>query len=560
MVGDVRPALMVLLGAVGFVLLIACANVANLLLARATSRQREMAIRAALGARRSRVIRQLLTESLLLSLAGGALGLLIASWGTQGILAAVPGGLPRMQEIGIDGWVLAFTLLVSLLTGVVFGIMPALQVSRVDLQATLREGSRGTSAGHHRLRALLVISEIAASLVLLIGAGLMLRTMALLSRVDPGFEVQNLLTFSVGLSPANRASADKIRSAYGALIEQVQTLPGAQAVAVANDLPLTGDDDEMPFWVNGRPRPASQSEMQWALMYPTSSNYLHAMGIPLLKGRYFNDQDNKDTASVVVIDEVMARGLFPGENPIGKSLRIGINDPSGELGEGLNKPLEIVGVVGHVNHWGLDSDATAKIRYQIYFPFIQFPDQILTAMGGGMTLLIRTSLSPLSMETAVRAAVTRMDSNEPLYDVRTMQQYVTDSMADRRFSMLLLGTFAALALLLASVGVYGVISYSASQRTHEIGIRMALGAARGDVLKLIVGQGLSLVVAGIGLGLAAAFGLTRLMAGMLYGVRPTDLVTFAGVSCILAGVALLACYLPARRATKVDPMVALRYE
>jgi putative ABC transport system permease protein len=559
MVGDVRPALMVMLGAVGFVLLIACANVANLLLARSTSRQKEMAIRAALGARRSRVIRQLLTESLLLAFAGGALGLLVASWGTQAILAAVPGGLPRMENIQVDGWVLAFALVVSILTGVIFGLIPALQVSRIDLQATLREGARGSSAGHHRLRALLVVLEIAASLVLLIGAGLMLRTMAQLSRVDPGFEVQNLLTFSVSVSPANRTSADKIRDSYRNLVEQVQALPGAQAVAVGSDLPLAGDDDEMPLFVNGRPRPTSQSEMAWALMYSTSPNYLHAMGIPLLKGRYFSDQDDKDSAKVVVVDDVMARGLFPGEDPIGKGIRIGI-EAGGELGEGLNQPFEIIGVVGHVNHWGLDSDASAKIRNQIYFPFVQFPDQILTAMGTGMTLLVRTNVNPHSMETGVRAAVARMDSDEPVYNVRTMQQYVTESMADRRFSMLLLGIFASLALLLASVGIYGVVAYSTSQRTHEIGIRMALGAESAHVLKLIVGQGLTLVLAGIGLGLAAAFGLTRLMAGMLYGVRPTDAATFAGVSAVLTVVALLACYIPARRATKVDPMVALRYE
>ncbi len=558
MVGDVRPALVVLLGAVGFVLLIACANVANLLLARSTSRQKEMAIRAALGAGRSRVIRQLLTESVLLAIVGGALGLLIASWGTQVILATVPGGLPRMENIGIDGWVLAFTLVVSLVPGIVFGLAPAIQVSHLDLQATLKEGGRGSTAGHQRLRALLVVSEIAASLVLLIGAGLMLKTMAQLSRVDPGFDAHNLLTFSVGLSPANRSTPDQIRVAYHRLIEQIQNLPGVQAAAVADDVPLTGNDSELPLWVSGRPRPTSQSDMLWALMYPTSPNYLHAMRIPLLKGRFFNEQDTKDSAGVVVIDEVMAKGLFPGEDPIGKS--VGIADPSGEMGPGLNQPLEIVGVVGHVKHWGLDSDASSKIRYQLYMPYVQIPDQFMRSMGSGLTLLVRTSVDPLSIVPAVRSRVAEAGSDQPVYDVNTMLQIVTDSIADRRFSMLLLGVFASLALLLASVGIYGVISYTASQRTHEIGIRMALGAGRTDVLKLIVGQGLTLVLTGIGLGLAAAFGLTRLMAGMLYGVHPTDLVTFGVVSLLLAGVALLASYIPARRATKVDPMVALRYE
>jgi putative ABC transport system permease protein len=284
------------------------------------------------------------------------------------------------------------------------------------------------------------------------------------------------------------------------------------------------------------------------------------MGIPLLKGRYFTDQDNKTSRSVVVIDEVMAQGLFPGEDAIGKSVGMAISDPGGEMGAGLDKPLEIVGVVKHVNHWGLGSDASAKIRYQLYFPFEQIPDPILTELGAGMNLVVRTTVSPLSMETGVRAAVAQIDGNQPVYDVKTMQQIVTDSIADRRFSMMLLGTFAALALLLASVGIYGVISYSVSQRTHEIGIRMALGAGRADVLKLVVGQGLTLVLVGLGFGLVAAFILTRLMASMLYGVRPTDLVTFGGVSLLLGLLALVASYIPARRASKVDPMVALRYE
>jgi putative ABC transport system permease protein len=558
LVGDVRAPLMVLLGAVGFVLLIACANVANLLLARSTSRQKEMAIRAALGAGRSRVVRQLLTESVLLAGTGGVLGLIVAQWGTQAILAMVPGGLPRMENIGIDGWVLAFTLGVSILTGIIFGLAPSIQASRLDVQMTLREGARGSTSGHHGLRSVLVVSEIAASLVLLIGAGLMLRTMAQLNRVNPGFDTHNLLLFSLGLSPANRSTPDKIRMAYHRLTEEIGSLPGVQAGAVGDDIPLTGEDSEVPLWVSGRPRPATQSDMIWSLLYTTSPDYLNAMGIPLLKGRYFTDQDTKDSAGVVVIDEVMAKGLFPGEDPIGKS--IGIADTSGEMGNGLNRPLEIVGVVGHVKHWGLDSDDSAKIRYQFYVPFVQIPDQLMAGLGTGLTVLVRTKVDPMSMVPALSSRVSEVEPDQPLYGAQTMQSIASDSLAGRRFSMLLLGVFAALALLLASVGIYGVISFTASQRTHEIGIRMALGAGRGHVLKLVVGQGLTLVVAGIGLGLAAAFGLSRLMAGMLYGVRPTDLVTFAAVSFVLAGVALLACYIPARRATKVDPMVALRYE
>ena len=558
MVGDVRPALMVLLGAVGFVLLIACANVANLLLARSTSRQREMAIRAALGAGRSRVIRQLLTESALLAFTGGTLGLLLAQWGTQVILTMVPGGLPRMENIGIDGWVLAFTVFVSFITGIIFGMAPAIQVSRLDVQSTLKEGGRGSTAGPHRLRALLVVAEIAASLVLLIGAGLMLKTMAQLGRVDPGFDTHNLLTFSVSLSPANRSTPDKVRAAYQQLTEQIRQLPGVQAAAVGDDVPLTGDDSEIPLWVGGRPRPTAQSDFPWALLYTTGPDYLRAMGIPLLKGRFFTDGDTKNSAGVVVIDEVMAKSLFPGEDPIGKN--VGIADTSGDTGMGLNRPLEIIGVVGHVKHWGLDSDDTAKIRSELYLPYVQIPDQLMTGLGGGLTVLVRTQVDPLSMVTAVNNKVSEVDSDQPSYDVETMQQYISDSVAGRRFTMILLGLFAVLALMLASVGIYGVISFTASQRIHEIGIRMALGASSGHVLQLIVGQGLTLVLPGIGLGLFAAFGLTRLMAGMLYGVRPTDLITFSAVSLGLAAVALLACYIPARRATKVDPIVALRYE
>lgn len=557
-VGDVKPALLVLLGAVGFVLLIACANVANLLLARATSREREMAIRAAIGASRSRMVRQLLTESVLMALAGGALGLMVAEYGTQAVLATAPGGLPRMENISVDGWVLAFTLIVSLATGVVFGLAPAYQTSRIDLTTTLKEGGRGAATGHHRLRSFLVVGETAASLVLLVGAGLMLKTIWRLSRVDPGFDPRNLLTFSIGLSPDNSSTPDKIRLAYKKLTDGIESLPGAQAAAVGTNIPLTGDDSEAPLWVSGRPRPTAQSDMIWAQMYITSPGYLKAMGIPLLKGRYFIDQDTKDSQGVVVIDEVMAQGLFPGEDPIGKS--VGLADTTGEMGHGLNKPLEIVGVVGHVKHWGLDSDDSAKIRYEFYMPYVQIPDQFMAGMATGMTLMVRTSVDPLSTVAAAKQRVAEAGGDQPAYDFQTMQQVVSDSFAGRRFAMLLLGVFAGLALLLAAVGIYGVISYTASQRTHEIGIRMALGAGRAEVLKLVVGQGLTLILSGIGAGLLASFGLTRLMASMLFGVRPTDLLTFAGVSVLLGAVAVLASYIPARRATNVDPMVALRYE
>ena len=556
-VGDVRPALLVLLGAVAFVLLIACANVANLLLARSTARRREMAIRAAIGASQGRMIRQLLTESVLLALAGGALGLFLARWGTQAVVAAVPGGLPRMENIAVDGWVLAFTLAVSVATGLIFGLAPALQISRLDLHTTLQEGSRGSTAGQHGLRAVLVVAEVAASLLLLIGAGLMLRTMWQLSRVSPGFNPRNLLTFSVGLSPASRTTPDRVKTAYRQLAEGIQALPGVRAVGMLDDVPLTGSDSELPFWVLGRPRPNSQSEMLWALNYDVSPGYLRAMGIPLLRGRFITDADTKGSAPVVVIDEVMAKGLFPGQDAVGQSIRIAV--PEG-FGPGLDQPLEIVGVVGHVKHFGLDADATSRIKYQVYLPFAQLPDQIVPLVAAFMTMVVRTTVDPMSLVSAVQRQVSEGGGDHPVFDARTMDQIVSDSVAGRRFSMLLLGVFAGLALVLAAVGIYGVISYTASQRTHEIGIRMALGAERTDVLRLVVGRGVRLLLIGVGAGLAAALVLTRLMSSMLYGVRPTDIATFATVSLLLAGVAILASYLPARRATKVDPMVALRYE
>jgi predicted permease len=556
-VGGVRPDLLVLLGAVAFVLLIACANVANLLLARATTRRREMAIRAAIGASQARMIRQLLTESVLLALAGGALGLLVARWGTEAVVAAVPGGLPRMENIGADGWVLAFALAISVVTGVVFGLAPALQMSQLDLHTTLQEGSRGSTGRQNRLRSVLVVGEVAASLVLLVGAGLMLKTMWELSRISPGFSSQNLLSFSVGLSPAHRATADGIRSAYRQLQDGIQTLPGVQAAGLVDDMPLSGSDSELPFWVSGRSRPNSQSEMLWALDYDASPGYLRAMGIPLLRGRFLSDADVNGSMPVMVIDDVMAKSVFPNQDPLGQSIRIAV--PEG-FGPGLDQPIQIVGVVGHVKHFGLDTDATSKIQYQVYLPFTQLPDQLVPLVLSGTTMVVRTTVDPLSLVGGIRRKVAESGGDQPVFGIRTMRQIISDSVADRRFSMLLLGVFAALALVLAGVGIYGVISYAATQRTHEIGIRMALGAERRDVVRLVVGQGMRMSLIGLGVGLVAAVSLTRLMSNMLYGVRPTDLLTFTAVSLLLAGIALLASYVPALRATRVDPMIALRNE
>jgi len=557
-VGDVRPTLLVLVGAVGFVLLIACANVANLLLARSTGRRKEIAIRSAIGAGRGRVIRQLLTESVVLAMAGGIAGLASARWGTEAVVAAVPGGLPRMENIGVDGWVLGFTLAVSLVTGIVFGLAPAMQVSSGDLHEMLKEGSRGSSAGSRRLRSVLVVSEVSAALVLLVGAGLMLRTIWSLGRVNPGFDTDHLLAFSVGLSPNNISSSDRILRTLDETVDRIQRVPGVKSAGVSSLIPLAGNDSEIPFYVNGRPRPTSQGDMSWALLYATNPGYLKAMDIPLLRGRYIEPEDMRHGSHVVVIDEVMAHTYFPHEDPLGKSIVAA--DLTGDLGPEASVPMAIVGIVGHVNQWGLDSDLTERVRSELYLSYSEVPEQFLKGTVDSSVFVARTGADPLAMVSAVRGGVLEAGKDQPVYDVRTMDQIVSASIADRRFSMLLLGIFAGLALLLAAVGIYGVISYTVVQRTREIGIRMALGAGRSDVLKVVVAQGMLPVLAGLAIGLAASFGLTRLMAGMLFGVRAGDPVTFIGVALLLAAVALIATLVPARRATRVAPLVALRYE
>jgi predicted permease len=549
-VGDIRPFLLVLLAAVGFVLLIACVNVANLLLARSTGRTREFAIRAALGAGRGRVIRQLLTESLVLSCAGGGLGLLLASWGTQAGIGLMPDALPRAQSVHIDSRVLLFTLTASLLAGIFFGLAPALGASRAGLHATLKEGGRGSSGARHRLQGLFVVVEMAMALVLLVGAGLMIRSLTKLWSVDPGFNPHNVLTFAVSCPTTPGDTPDAIRASMRRLQDTVATVPGVEAAALnGGALPMTGDS-EVPFWIEGQPKPATDAEMKTALFYVTEPDYFKAMGISLQRGRLLTPADNERSQFVVVIDEQFARLHFAGQNPIGRHINIAI----------LNKAAEVVGIVGHVKQWGLAENAKSPVLAQFYMPFLQIPDQFMPLVARGGVFVARTQGSPEIEMDAIRRALGKLNSEIVSYDTRTMDRIISDSLAARRFSMILLGIFAALALVLSCVGIYGVISYLAGQRTQEIGIRMALGAQRNDVLRLVLGHGAKMVLIGVAAGIAASLALTQLMARLLFGVSAYDPLTFLAVACLLVLVALAASYVPARRAMRVDPIVALRYE
>ncbi|HEV2489546.1 MAG TPA: ABC transporter permease [Candidatus Acidoferrales bacterium] len=550
-VGSIGGTLFVLLGAVAFVLLIACANVASLLLARSTGRAREFAVRAALGATQGRVVRQLLTESLLLSAGGGALGLLIASWGTRAALGAVPQALPRASEITLDNRVLVFTFAISVLAGVIFGLVPSLKTSRPDLHETLKEGGRGASGVRHRAQNIFVIAEMALALVLLAGAGLMIRSLVKLSAINPGFDPRNALKFNAALSSDRTSTPTRIRESYRELIRRFEAIPGVVAASsLAGGLPL-GSEAILPFWREGKPKPPSENAMTRADWYGVGPDYLKAMGIPLQRGRFISVTDTETSPFVAVIDESFARQYFPSENPIGQRINLGV----------LNVVAEVVGVVGRVRQTGLNTTPDRIERVQVYIPLLQFPDRLLPLVAGrGSTFIVRTAGDSSALTGAIRDASAKFDSQQVLYGFTTLEQIVSNSIAAQRFSMVLLGAFAALALLLSAVGIFGVISYLAGQRAHEIGIRMALGAERGDVLRMVLGQGMRVALAGVVIGLAAAFGLTRLMTSQLYGVGADDPVTFACVAILLTLVALAACYIPARRAMSTDPMVALRYE
>ena len=548
-IGNAGATLLMLLGAVGLVLLIACVNVANLLLARSAARRREFAIRSALGASRVRVVRQLLTESVLLSLAGSALGLLVAAWGVKPVLAAVPGTLLRSNDVHLNFPVLLFALGVSIAVGILFGLAPALRSSASDSQEALKEGGRTSSGNQSRTQNSLVIFQMALTFVLLVGAGLLLRTIRNMRETDPGFDPQHLITFKVGLSPSLTKTASSTRIAYRQLLQRIRHISGVEAADLTTAVPLTGGG-LVPFWPGSR-KPGSVPVASRTLLFETGPDYLRAMGIPLLRGRFFTPDDTAKSAHVAVIDNVLARTYFPHRDPVGQTITVG------HLA--YLSPIRIIGVVAHVRQWGLGR-LTPYTRNQIYAPFYQAPDQWMPIMARSATVMVRTPLTPAVMMRAIRKVVYGTGRGQTVYEVRTMQEIISESMSSQRFPMILLGLFAGLALLLASVGIYGVISYSVTQRVHEIGIRMALGAQKPDVLALVVGQGMRVALIGVGVGMVGALGLTRFLSSLLYGVKPTDPLTFVVVSLVLSGVALLACYIPARRATKVDPMVALRHE
>jgi putative ABC transport system permease protein len=542
-VGDVRMALLLLLGAVTLVLLIAAVNVANLMLVRSAARLKEISIRAALGASRVRIIRQLLTESLLLALAGGLLGLLLASWGGDLLLKIAPESIPRLDRVGIDGSALGWTALVSLLTGVLFGLAPAWQSSRLSLNEALKEGGRSVteSRGKRRSRDLLVISELALAVVLLIGAGLLVKSLWRLQRVDSGVNTERILTMQLALRGQRYADQQRAAAFYQRLLERIQTLPGVRDAAVSNSLPPDSTEFSDDFTIEGRPAVPNQPP-PIAYMILVSQEYFRAFNIPLRRGRYFTAADTRDAPQVAIISETTARRFFPNEDPVGKRVNTSnVAQPSW---------WQIVGVVDDVKYTGLAGE-TQPAMYQ---PLAQSP-------SGSLFLSIKTEVAdPLSLVTAVRNEIGSLDGELPISRVRTLEQNFASAVAQPRFGATLIALFAVLALVLASIGIYGVISYSVTQRTHEMGVRIALGARTRDVLMLVVKQGMALIAIGVGVGVIASFALTRLMKTLLFGVSATDATTFVLIPLLLAIVALVACLIPARRATKVDPMVALRVE
>jgi len=548
MVGDVRPALLVLLGAVGFVLLIACANVANLLLARAAARSKEIAVRTALGASRDRLIRQLLTESVLLALIGGVLGLLLAFWGVRAIIAIKPANLPRADEIGVDGPVMVFTLMVSLLTGLLFGLAPAVHTAATDLHGMLKEGGRGSAGdrGGQGLRRMLVIAEVALSLTLLTGAGLLIKSFARLQGVDPGFNPDRLLTFNLSLPPARYPSDTAQIAFFDQVFPALTAVPGVRAAGAASVLPFSGGWTTGGFQIEGYQPPPKQPG-PWGDIRIVSPGYFQTLGIPLRRGRLLEDQDRSGSLEVAVIDDEFVRRYWPHDDPIGKRFTFG--PPAGATDTTLREWIQVVGVVGHTKQEGLD----AENRLQLYLPYRQ-------ASRAMLTFAVRTAGAPEQYVNQVRRAVQSIDPEQPLSNIRTMDELISRSVGQRRLSMMLLSLFSGIALVLASVGIYGLMSYSVAQRSRELGVRIALGAERLDVLRLVLRQGMSLALTGIVIGVGAAFGLSRLIESQLYGIHATDPTTFIAVAVLLGVTALTANLIPAWRATRVDPAVVLREE
>ena len=558
LVGTIRPALYILLGAVAFVLLIACANVANLLLARATVREKEVAIRAALGARRGRLIQQLLTESVMLSVVGSGLGLALAWLGVKLFASLGPRDIPRIEEIGLDLRVVGFTILIAVVTGVVFGLAPAIQISKPDLHDTLKEGGRGSTGGRHLVRNALVVAEVAIALVLLVGAGLMIKSFQQLLKLNMGFRTDQTLTMRLTLPGARYSDHTKVVGFYRQLLDRVKALPGVESAAIISQLPLSGAYSSGSSAVE---TPETDEVFKKFQNYPyieadrrsVSADYFKTLGIALKAGRFLSDADNETAPPVAVVDEAFEKRFWPITGAVGKRFVSGFNNGKFSFGE-------VVGVVSHIRHYGVDEVKKYSLsqggREEIYFPYTQNPQN----PQNQMYLAIRTGADPLSLTSAVRSEVLALDSSQPVYEVKSMDQLVSTSLAQRQLNMVLFAAFSGIALILASVGIYGVMSYSVTQRTHEIGIRMALGAQQRGVLALVVRQGMSLALAGVGIGLVSAFALTRLMSSLLFGVSATDPLTFLAIAVLLTGVALVACFVPARRATRVDPMVALRYE
>jgi predicted permease len=561
-VGDVRSTLWLLLGAVSLVLLIACVNVASLLLARAVSRERELAMRAALGASRSRLVRQCLTESAVLGLSGGLLGVLLAANGIRPFVAFWPGSLPRAEEVGLDWHVLLFAIAVSLLSGVLFGLAPALRAPARQLEQALRAGARTVAGSSRRLHSGYVISEIALAVVLLVSAGMLGRTLLRLSALDPGFDFRNVLAARMALSPEVLRNPAQIRAAWQDVLDHARRVPGVQFVATVDTVPMREGNNRVPYSTS--PAMPPPNEQPLALATSVTPDYLKVMGIPLLKGRFFDDHDRLGNEPVVVIDDVLAQRAFGGQDPIGK--RLWLPDTGSPFSSGATGPdsPRVIGVVRHVRYYGLASDDQAQVRAQFYYPFAQVPDSLLRRWSELMSIAVRTSIPPLNvlkpLRRELRGATGGAGGDQALYEVRTMEQLVSESLAQQRFLLLLFGIFAGLALLLACIGIYGVLAYLTGQRVPEFGVRMALGARARDVMWLVLRQSLGMILAGVGVGIAGAWAAARLLQHLVDGMRPAELSTFAIMIPVLVIAALFASFLPARRASRIDPMSALRQE